>query len=59
MQANNISITDYNTDNANRHTETEVKLDSDYSPKWIKKVRKSTVKLEFKSAFNNLRSLNC
>lgn len=59
FQSNYVNITDYNTDNANRHTETRVKLDSEYSPNWIKRVNKATVSVEFKSAFDNLRALNC
>ncbi len=59
LQANVIKITDYNTDNANRHTETVVKNAGGYSPNWIKRVKNATVSVEFKSAFDNLRALNC
>lgn len=58
-QANAIKITDYNTDNSNRHTETQVKRTSEHAPNWIKRVKKATVSVEFKSAFNNLRALPC
>lgn len=59
FQANKISMTDYNTDNANRHTETRVKMDGSYEPRWIKRVQKAGVSVDFKSALNNLRALNC
>jgi len=58
-QANIIEVTDYNADNANCHIQTQVVRTGDYSPRWIKKSKLAGVKVEFKSAFDLLRKLNC
>lgn len=59
LQANTILITDYNTDNANEHVNTQVVRDGGYEPQWSKRSKLAKVSVEFKSAFDNMRKLNC
>ncbi len=59
LQANIIKMTDYNTDNPNKHVDTMVKRTSSYEPVYYPRVKNSKVEVEFKSAFDNLRELLC
>lgn len=59
FQANTIQVTDYNTNNANKHVLTEVVRTGGYEPVWDKQSKLAKVTVELKSAFDNLRKLNC
>jgi hypothetical protein len=59
LMATTVKITDYNTNNANEHINTEVKRDGAYEPVYHKQSRLYSVKIEFVSAYDNGRGLNC
>lgn len=59
FQADAISITDYNTDNANTHIDRYVKLSSDYEPNWSKFSKYAGVELSFINEYQNFVRKRC
>jgi len=59
LQSDEIFITDYNKNNPNRHIQTPVIVDGSYEPRWNVAVKKASVDVKFKFAFNNLRKKRC
>lgn len=59
LQSDEIFITDYNKNNANRHVQTPVIVDGGYEPKWNAGIKVASVEVNMKSALNNLRKKRC
>ena len=59
FQASEIYVTDYNTNNANRHSRTKVVNPDGYEPRWSGQSKLASVSLEFEDAYDNKRKLNC
>ena len=57
--SNTILMTDYNTNNMWEHVDTQVVRDGGYEPVKNKASKLAKVSVEFKSAFDNMRKLNC
>lgn len=59
IQADVISITDYNSNNANKYIEKLVKPNSDYSPNYNQMSKLASVEVKFIQEYNNLRKIRC
>lgn len=59
FQASTLTVTDYNKDNANTHINTQILKPDSYEPVWHKTSKLAKVTVEFESAFDNMRKLNC
>jgi hypothetical protein len=59
LMADTITMFDYNTNNANCHIGTMWERSGDFSPDYISQVSKASVKLEFRSSFQNSFKARC
>jgi hypothetical protein len=59
LMANTIAMFDYNSNNANCHVGTMWERSGDFSPDYISQVSKASVKLEFRSSFQNSFKARC
>jgi|TARA_Y100000310_G_scaffold311768_2_gene358362 hypothetical protein len=59
FQASTLLVTDYNKDNANAHVNTQIIKPDSYDPVYHKTSKLYKVSVEFESAFDNMRKLNC
>jgi len=59
FQANNIYVTDYNTNNANIHVSTKIIKPDSYEPRWGIRTKMAPCVVEFEDAYNNKRHRNC
>ena len=57
--ANSIQITDYNTNSANCHVDTDVERSGGFTPEYIKQVSTAKVQIEFRQAYDNLFKKHC
>lgn len=59
LQADEISVTDYNIENAVKHQNRFVIPNSNYEPKWVDGSMFSSVEVKFQQAYQNLEHLRC
>jgi hypothetical protein len=59
LQADEIAITDYNSNNPNTYIQKLVHRSSSYAPDWHRGTRLASVKVNFKQAYNNLKKRRC
>lgn len=59
FQSSTLTVTDYNKDNANTHINTQILKPDSYDPVYYKTSKLAKVTVEFESAFDNMRKLNC
>ena len=59
VMANAIQITDYNTNSANCHVDTDVERSGGFTPEYIKQVSTAKVQIEFRQAYDNLFKKEC
>lgn len=57
--ANSIQMTDYNTNSANCHIDTDVEIAGGFDPTYIKQVSTAPVEIEFRQAYDNLFKKQC